>query len=62
MAPTHVAAKVIADAIDGDDEVLNTLSSVNHIQLPGGKWFSSPATAIGMMYYQLKDKIANFSR
>ena len=62
VAPTHVAAKVIADAIDGDDEVLNTLSSVNHIQLPGGKWFSSPATAIGMMYYQLKDKIANFSR
>jgi hypothetical protein len=57
-----MAAKVIADAIDGDDEVLNTLSSVNHIQLPGGKWFSSPATAIGMMYYQLKDKIANFSR
>ena len=62
VAPTHMAAKVIADAIDGDDEVLNTLSSVNHIQLPGGKWFSSPATAIGMMYYQLKDKIANFSR
>ena len=62
LAPTHMAAKVIADAIDGDDEVLNTLSSVNHIQLPGGKWFSSPATAIGMMYYQLKDKIANFSR
>ena len=62
VAPTHMAAKVIADAIDGDDEVLSTLSSVNHIQLPGGKWFSSPATAIGMMYYQLKDKIANFSR
>ena len=62
VAPTHMAAKVIADAIDGDDVVLNTLSSVNHIQLPGGKWFSSPATAIGMMYYQLKDKIANFSR
>ncbi len=62
VAPTHMAAKVIADAIDGDDEVLNTLSSVNHIQLPGGKWFSSPATAIGMMYYQLKDKVANFSR
>ena len=62
VAPTHMAAKVIADAIDGDDEVLNTLASVNHIQLPGGKWFSSPATAIGMMYYQLKDKIANFSR
>ncbi len=62
VAPTHMAAKVIADAIDGDDEVLNTLSSVNHIQLPGGKWFSSPATAIGMMYYQLKDKIANLSR
>ena len=62
VAPTHMAAKVIADAIEGNDEVLNTLSSVNHIQLPGGKWFSSPATAIGMMYYQLKDKIANFSR
>ena len=62
VAPTHMAAKVIADAVDGDDEVLNLLSSVSHIQLPGGKWFSSPATAIGMMYYQLMDKLANFSR
>jgi len=62
VAPTHMAAKVIADAVDGDHEILNLLSSVQHIQLPGGKWFSSPATAIGMMYYQLKDKIANYSR
>ena len=62
VAPTHMAAKVIADAVDGDDEILNLLSSVRHIQLPGGKWFSSPATAIGMMYYQLMDKIANYSR
>ena len=62
VAPTHMAAKVIADAVDGDHEILDLLSSVQHIQLPGGKWFSSPATAIGMMYYQLKDKIANYSR
>ena len=62
VAPTHMAAKVIADAVDGDHDILNLLSSVQHIQLPGGKWFSSPATAIGMMYYQLKDKIANYSR
>jgi hypothetical protein len=57
-----MAAKVIADAVNGEDEILNLLSSVKHIQLPGGKWFSSPATAIGMMYYQLMDKIANYSR
>ena len=62
VAPTHMAAKVIADAVDGDDEILNLLSTVKHIQLPGGKWFSSPATAIGMMYYQFMDKIANYSR
>jgi len=62
VAPTHMAAKVIADAVNGEDEILNLLSSVKHIQLPGGKWFSSPATAIGMMYYQLMDKIANYSR
>ena len=62
VAPTHMAAKIIAEAVDGDDEILNLLSSVQHIQLPGGKWFSSPATVIGMMYYQLKDKIANYSR
>ena len=62
VAPTHMAAKVIADAVSGEDEILNLLSTVKHIQLPGGKWFSSPATAIGMMYYQLMDKIANYSR
>jgi len=29
------------------------------IQLPGGKWFASPAMAMGMVYYRLKDFIAN---
>ena len=62
VAPTHMAAKVISEAIDGDTEILDLLSSVKHIQLPGGKWFSSPATAVGMMYYRFKDFLANFSK
>ena len=55
VGPTHMAAKVIANAISNEWDMIDTLSRIKHIQLPGGKWFSSPAMALGMVFYRLQD-------
>ncbi len=55
IAPTHLAGKMLADIICGDSEQFDVFSKVRHIPLPGGKWFASPAIAMGMMYYRLKE-------
>jgi len=55
IAPTHLAGKMLADIICGDSEQFDVFSKIRHIPLPGGKWFASPAIALGMMYYRLKE-------
>lgn len=55
LAPTHMAGQVLADAIGGDMERFDVFSRIRHLKLPGGKWFASPAMALGMLYYRLKD-------
>jgi glycine/D-amino acid oxidase-like deaminating enzyme len=55
LAPTHMAGKVIADAIGGDLERFDVFARIDHWRLPGGKWFANPALALGMLYYRLRD-------
>jgi glycine/D-amino acid oxidase-like deaminating enzyme len=55
LAPTHLAGKVLADAIGGDFEQFDVFEKIHHWRLPGGKWFANPALAAGMLYYRLKD-------
>ena len=57
IAPTHLAGKMLADIICGDSEQFDVFSKVRHIPLPGGKWFASPAVALGMTYYRLKEML-----
>jgi len=55
VAPTHLAGKMLADAVAGDSEEFDVFSKVRHLRLPGGKWFANPALALGMLYYRLKE-------
>ncbi len=55
VAPTHLAGKMLADAVAGDSEQFDVFSKVRHLWLPGGKWFANPVMALGMMYYRLKE-------
>jgi glycine/D-amino acid oxidase-like deaminating enzyme len=55
LAPTHLAGKVLADAIGGDFEQFDVFEKIHHWRLPGGEWFANPALAAGMLYYRLKD-------
>lgn len=55
LAPSHMAGKVLAEAIGGDTERFDVFERVRHLRLPGGKWFANPALALGMLYYRLKE-------
>jgi glycine/D-amino acid oxidase-like deaminating enzyme len=55
VAPTHIAGRILADAIGGDMERFDVFEKIRHWKLPGGKWFANPALALGMLYYRLKE-------
>lgn len=55
LAPSHMAGKLLADAIGGDLEQFDVFARIGHLKLPGGKWFANPALALGMLYYRLKE-------
>jgi glycine/D-amino acid oxidase-like deaminating enzyme len=55
LAPSHLAGKIIADAIGGDFERFDVFERIGHWKLPGGKWFANPALALGMLYYRMKE-------
>ena len=55
VAPTHLAGKMLADIVCGDSEQFDVFSKIQPIRLPFGKWIGSPAVALGMMYFRLKE-------
>ena len=55
LAPSHMAGRVLADAIAGDSERFDVFARIRHLRLPGGRWFANPALALGMLYYRLKE-------
>ena len=55
VAPTHIAAEVIANAMQGDTEVLEAYEKIKHWRIPGGQWFGNQIVALGMLYYRALD-------
>ena len=55
VAPTHTAAEVIANAMDGDTEVLEAYEKIKHWRIPGGQWLGNQVLALGMLYYRALD-------
>ena len=52
---THMAAKLIAESIDGESQRIEVFEKVKHMRFPGGRRFRSPVLALGMSYHRLKD-------
>lgn len=55
LAASHLAARVIAEAIAGDDQRLRIFEKVKHLRFPGGPRWRSPLLALGMSYYRFLD-------
>ncbi|GIU22400.1 FAD-binding oxidoreductase [Shewanella schlegeliana] len=52
---THMAAKLIAEAITTQAERFDIFAKVPHMTFPGGPHLRSPMLAMGMLYHRFKD-------
>jgi gamma-glutamylputrescine oxidase len=56
VALTGLAGTILADAIMGDAERFDVMQSLRHMPFPGGI-LRTPALAIGMAWYKLRDRL-----
>lgn len=54
---THLAGRILAEALRGQAERFDAFASLRHYPFPGGQRFSAPLSALGAMYYSLRDKL-----
>lgn len=54
---THLAGQIMADAVAGTMERFDLFAGIKPVIIPGAHAFCRPLTSLGMMYYQLKDKL-----
>ncbi|MFC3608855.1 NAD(P)/FAD-dependent oxidoreductase [Stutzerimonas tarimensis] len=54
---THLAGKLLAEALRGQAERFDAFASLPHYPFPGGRAFRVPLTAIGAAYYNLRDRL-----
>ena len=54
---THLAGKVLAEALRGQAERFDAFASLPHYPFPGGQLLRVPFTALGAVYYQLRDRL-----
>ncbi|MEC4726646.1 FAD-binding oxidoreductase [Shewanella sp. D64] len=54
---THLAGKILAEAIHGQASRFDVFASLPHYPFPGGHMFKIPFSAIGAWYYTMRDKL-----
>ncbi len=54
---THLAGKILAEAIRGQAERFDAFASLPHYPFPGGRLFRVPFTAMGSLYYKMRDRL-----
>ncbi len=54
---THLAGQIMADAVAGTMERLDMFAGVKPVVVPGAHLLRKPMVALGMVYYQIKDRL-----
>ncbi|MBR9865747.1 MAG: FAD-binding oxidoreductase [Oceanospirillales bacterium] len=57
VTSSHLAGKVLCDAIQGQAERFDVFAGLPQYPFPGGRTFRIPYTAMGAWYYTLRDKL-----
>lgn len=57
VTTTHLAGKLIAEALRGQAERFDAFAGLKHLPFPGGRLLRVPYTALGAFYYGLRDKL-----
>jgi gamma-glutamylputrescine oxidase len=54
---THLAGRIMADAVAGSVEQFDLFANVKPFVVPGAATFTKPMVTLAMMYYQMKDRL-----
>ncbi|MDN3522439.1 NAD(P)/FAD-dependent oxidoreductase [Halomonas ramblicola] len=54
---THLAGKLIAEVMHGQDERFDAFAGLPHLPFPGGRLLRVPLSALGAWYYATRDKL-----
>ena len=54
---THLAGQIMADAVAGTFERFDMFADVKPFIVPGARTFSKPLVTLGVLYYQIKDRL-----
>ena len=54
---THLAGQIMADAVAGTFERFDLFANIKPVRIPGAYTFAKQMVALGMIYYQLKDRL-----
>jgi gamma-glutamylputrescine oxidase len=57
VAMAGMAGLLAAQAIAGDAERFDLLARIRHRRFPGGTMLRTPGLVLGMLYYQLRDRL-----
>ena len=55
VAPTHMMARITAQAISGEGERFEIMNKIRHWPFPGGRYLRRPGMALGMLYFKARD-------
>jgi len=53
----HLAGQIMADAVAGTVERFDMFANVKPFNVPGAHLFSKPMVALGVLFYQIKDRL-----
>lgn len=54
---THLAGQIMADTVAGTCERFDIFAGIKPLVVPGAHTFSRPMVALGVLFYQLKDRL-----
>lgn len=54
---THLAGRLLGEAIRGQAERFDAFANLPHLPFPGGRWLRVPLTAMGALWYDLRDRL-----
>jgi glycine/D-amino acid oxidase-like deaminating enzyme len=54
---THLAGRIMADAVAGTMEQFDLFANVKPIVVPGASVLTKPMVTLGVLYYQIKDRL-----
>ncbi|MGE0621107.1 MAG: NAD(P)/FAD-dependent oxidoreductase [Pseudomonadales bacterium] len=57
VTTTHLAGRLVAEALQGQAERFDAFARLKHLPFPGGRLFRVPYTAMGALYYGLRDTL-----